>query len=230
MTIAWGGLALVVLRVWAILRMQVMWHRIAPITWPWLAPGIAVMLAPLVTARTAVPAVAIGSPDFVAAAVLELGLGTVIGAVASLPGHALLGGATMQAGLLSSSSRPFVALVSAIAAAAAFGVGVHHAAIEALAQGVSRWPLGSAPPRGALGLATLLEALDALLVLALAFATPVALVIAVVDVVTASVGRTPSSAMLARIVGSLGRTALALVALGASWDADPAAWARACLP
>jgi type III secretory pathway component EscT len=232
-----GPLALVGVRLFAILRMQPLWRAALGAAWIPVAAGLAAVLGVVVVTRPdfAMTIVVASLPEWIALAALEFLLGTVIGALASLPGHALLGAAGVSAGLLRTSPRPFVALTVAIAMTAGLAGGLHHALVEVLTDGFRLLPpglpatwIGGEPDRL---LPALLVALDGMLVLGLCFAAPVLLTMATVRIGLGSValGPAPAHAVVDGLDAWLA-LALALVALGASWAVYPHAWARALLP
>ena len=232
-----GPLALVALRLFAILRMQPLWSAALGAVWIPVAAGLSMVLALVVVTSPGVAPLPDDTslPTWIVLGGLELVLGTVIGAFASLPGHALLGAAATSATLLRTSPRPFVALTVAIAMTAALAAGLHHPLLEVLTDGVRVIPPGR--PEAWLSsahadlLPTLVVALDGLLVLGLCFAAPVLLTVATVRFGLGAIALGPSPARA--VVDGLDAwvaVALALVALGASWAVYPHAWARAMLP
>ncbi len=233
-----GPLALVALRLFAILRMQPLWSAALGAAWIPVAAGLSVVLGLVVVTSAGsapLPDDDTSLPTWIVLGGLELVLGTVIGAFASLPGHALLGAAGTSASLLRTSPRPFVALTVAIAMTAALAAGLHHPLLEVLTDGVRVIPPGR-PATWLSGahadlLPASLVALDGLLVLGLCFAAPVLLTVATVRFGLGAIALGPSPARA--VVDGLDAwvaVALALVALGASWAVYPHAWARAILP
>jgi len=229
---AWLGPALAVIRLWAVLRVQVAWRETLGIAWGWLALGLAVLLAP---ALGAVPVTATGVMDgawlgVVWLGVAEFALGTLLGTVAALAAHALIGATTLQAIALRTSPTTWTALVSTIAASLAFGLGLHHTSLLGLGAMFERWPIG----RPDLWLDPSLWSIDhvgraarELSVLGLALATPVVLVVAVVEWTAACMTAGLSALACGPELAGLGRIVLALVALGAAWSAYPESWGSA---
>jgi type III secretory pathway component EscT len=231
-----GPFALVAVRVFAIVRMQPLWSAALGAAWIPVAAALAGVLGIVVVTDPGFVAPADASlVVWVGLGVLELVLGTVIGALASLPGHALLGAAGASAQLLRTAPRPFVGLTVGISLTAGLTAGLHRPLIEVLTDSFRWLPAGvpspwlSTPPVDLLGL--LLAALDGLLVLGLALVTPALLTTAVARFGVAAMARgpSPSHALSGAFDAWLG-VALALVALGASWAVYPHAWARAMLP
>ena len=84
--------ALAAVRAWACLRVQASWRATIGPSWEWIAATVAVVLAGLAALRGQLPLVAPTSGGaLISALVFELGLGTALGLIASLPGWALVG-------------------------------------------------------------------------------------------------------------------------------------------
>ena len=230
-----AGASLVILRAWAILRAQILWSTAIGRLWWVIAAALALVTAPLGVAASAPASIPTSVVGFALAAVAELLLGTAIGTVASLPGYALVGSATASAKVLRVGSRPFVALTLALVLASSLALGLHRPLLTALAGLGTLLPVGDPAAWVDLlrsgALATLGRGLTALLVLSLAFATPVLLTAVIVDLAVGVVrgGPAPADDTL-RPLQHWARFAAVLVALGASWAAFPAAWGRALQP
>lgn len=226
---------LVATRFWALLRVQVVLREAvgSPALWEAGAAVFATVLAFAVVE----PA----QPEVLTSALLvgflfEFALGSVLGQWASLSGYALLGAAGVSSQLLvpgagGQGGRGLAMLLVVLAAGCALALGLHRPLLAALWWSVELWPPGR-PEQWALtvadGLAELVLAARALVVLALALATPVLLCAALTDVVTRVVGRGPRSVPgLVEALRPWASTALALAALAASWDAYPELWASA---
>lgn len=229
-----GGLlglwALVAIRIFAILRVQPQWRLVIGPWWWAVAAVLALVLAPLAT-HTPLPE--LGLLEWIGLALLELLLGTVLGLLVSLTGHALIGAATasgLALGLRSPSPRAFVSLCVCLVLALGLATGLHRALIGALVASTKLWPPGSPAlwywSEGEV-VAEIIAAAYAMTVLALALATPVLLTAAVADLATRLLGRgSDPAAALSDALRPWLRTAGALIALGASWAAYPEAWVR----
>jgi type III secretory pathway component EscT len=227
-----GPILLVAARLFAILRMQPLWSAALGASFIPVVAALSIVLAVTLAPALAMPTVDVSWPTWIAFAVLEVVLGTIVGALASLPGHALLGASGTSAGLLRTPPRPFIALTVAIAMTAGLAAGLHHPLLGVLTDGFLVLP----PARPDLWLAhdlfpALLVALDGLLVLGLCFAAPVLLTMATVRVGlgTVALGPAPARAIVESLDAWIA-AALALFALGASWAVYPDAWARALVP
>ncbi len=230
-------LALALVRVWSLLRVQASWRALLGRLWEPIAAALALSVAAamLLAGRLAwapTPEHWIAAVELLA---LEFLLGGVIGQLAALPGWALVGAAqtSEQAlGYVDEPDRPgsLRALIVALALASGLGLGLHRPLIAGLWRTVERLPLGEPLAwlpeleRVAVELPTMLVELTTL---ALALATPVLLVHAVVTISIGSLARgpDPAEALLASVVPGL-RFAAALLALGASWSVYGDAWAR----
>lgn len=224
--------ALAAARLWAILWVQVLWRTAVP-AWGLVGAGLAGLVATLVERPGTELPISLG--HLVAAVGLELLLGFAIGLVATLPGYALVGAMSASAVVLRAPPRLLVGLGVAVALATALGIGLHRPLVSALLETFTIFHLGDAPAwvhRTAVsGLASLLRAAHAALVLALALATPVLLTAAIAELMTGLVSRGPGPAHAA--VSPLRpwlRVAGGLVALGASWGAYGHVWAEAVVP
>jgi len=238
--VVWSWAAL---RVWAILRAQVLW-RAAVGPWWWLvAAALSLVLAPAAVGRHVASfdvSVGHGFPGvdpatWILVGILELLVGTVIGLLVTLPGHALVGAAHTSNRLLGLStlgSRGLLQLAVALVLVMALSLDLHHPLLGGLLGVFAVFPVGR--PEMWLGLpseglvTTVAMAAHSMTVLALALVTPVLLGCLVADVVARLLGRGPGAAE--PVAGALRpwlRVALALTALGASWAAYPEAWSRA---
>ena len=227
-----AAVGLAAARAWACLRVQASWRAAIGPSWEWIAAGLAVAIAilALATSRVAGPMPSTLASLGVALG-FELGLGTVLGLVASLPGWALVGASRESEAGLGVSADEGGALTRVIVAgslAAGIGLGLHApllAALLAVFDGFAlaqphQW-LAAASPTAAV------EGLAAMTTLALALATPVLLTRVLVAVCLVSLGREARGAEgLLAVVGPGVRLAAALVALGAAWSAFPEAFAR----
>lgn len=233
-----GSLAtagLVAVRCFAILRAQVLWRTVTGPLWWVLALGLGLALSVGTAAAVPMPIALDTARGWLMAAAAELVLGTLIGIVVSLPGHALLGAAAAQASVLRTRPGPWVGLSAALVTAVALGAGLHHPLLHALTQTHILFPLGD-PERWlelvqTEGLPWLLQALHAMLVLALALATPVLLTAAVVELgLGLAAAAVAPTAPVPGAVRTWAGVAAALIALGASWAAYPLAWGSAVVP
>jgi flagellar biosynthesis protein FliR len=233
-------------RLWALLRLQILWRQILGPLWEPASAVLALVLAPLLAGGGGAEegaTMVVFSADWSVALLLELALGGVMGALASLPGHALLGAvaasgrelglACGREGARSGALRAWTSLSVALVLAVGLASGLHQPLIEALRASAELWPVG-APNRwgpeisdpGVIS-ATIFAAHDMTL-LALALATPVLLSVAVVDLSSRAVGSGPmASGFLLEAMRPWFRLSLALLALGASWAAFPESWGAA---
>lgn len=217
---------LLAVRVFAILRAQVLWRQAVGPLWWVIAAALAVLILPWTS--VSLEGGAVLDPTSVVA---ELLLGTVLGIVASLPGWALHGSAQAMSTVLRVGTPALGGLLVALTLAFAMGMGLHHALLQAAVDTAQAWPLGQpAAWIERADAAVVARAGHALLVLALAFATPVLLVAAVVEVATGLVGRGPAGVTPpVQTTTAWLRAAAALVALGASWQAYGQVWAEAAV-
>jgi flagellar biosynthesis protein FliR len=216
-------------RIVAIAWVQVLWRTAVP-AWGLVAVGLSAVLATLAPPHeVALPSTATA---LLVVAVLEVLLGLVIGLIATLPGYALLGATLASAWALRVPRGPLRSLGVCMALAVALGLGLHRPLVGALVETFVILPLGE--PAVWLqvwveqGFPLVLRGAHAMLVLALALATPVLLTAAVADTVTRLVSRGPGpvSVAFAPLEPWL-RVAAGLLALGASWAAYGHVWARA---
>ena len=127
---------------------------------------------------------ALGVYEWVGLALLEFGLGTVLGMIVSFPGHAVLGAAqvTSFAALQGPRQKTVAALVVLMAACLGWALSLHHALLHAVLELAQRFPVADV---GAWSLAVsgdgLARLIHGLCLLALALATPVLLTAAVID-------------------------------------------------
>lgn len=214
-------------RVFAILRAQVLWRQaIGP--WWWI---VAAGLSGVVVLGAADG----GGPGLATVGVLdvafELLLGTVLGIVASLPGWALVGAGAASGALLPAARSTLAGLFVALVLAIAMALHLHHALLSAALDTAVVWPLGE--PRAWIAAADpihLARAAHAMLVLALALATPVLLVAAAVELALRIAGRGPAGSEPPAAAASVFlRSGAALVALGAAWQAYGRVWAEAAV-
>ena len=160
---------------------------------------------------------------------LELGIGSLLGLLASLPAYALLGAGAGAAVVLRAAPKPLVALTVSIVLATALTLGLHQPLLAAATDTFVWLPLAE-PWSAGLTPSTLATAAHTMLLLALALVTPVLLAGATVEIAARLIGRGPGSATGATAVVPWLRLAAALVALGASWSAYAPAWTRALMP
>lgn len=222
-------------RVWALLRVQPSWQRALGRQWQWQALLVAGPIALILATRSSPSA----PPELESLAVLvlalafELLLGTVLGMLAALPGHALVGASDqMSARLGLDASQPSLARV-VVMASLAFGLGLGlHAPLLAGLVGVGEsLPLGRPEawlaPLLDLDVALVVDAAIRMTALALALATPVLLTEMLASLALATLVRAEACAdVLAEVLGPGLRFASALLALGAAWSAYPEAFAR----
>lgn len=225
-----SGLALVgwgALRLFALLRAQTLLRAAIGPVWEGVAAAVALAVA-LVLLPTTGEAVALGR--WLTIGLCEFLLGSVLGALLSMPGVALLGAAGQSASSLHAPRARAVALLLTVACVSGgLLAGVHRPLLLALRDSLSLWPVG-APTLWLPALPGLLTwtiaAAHTGLVLALTLATPVLLTTATLDL-----GLRLASRGVATPVGEALRpwvcSAAALLALGAAWAAYPAAWLRA---
>jgi flagellar biosynthesis protein FliR len=164
----------------------------------------------------------------------ELVVGTLLGALVSLPGYAVLGAGSTVALVTRSGAAPVTGLAVAVTTMAALALALHRPLLLGLVGSFEALPLGEPMTilgTGANALQSLGRALQVVTVLALALATPVLLTAMVVDVGLALLGRGPEAIVPAtEAMRAWARSALALIALGASWAAYAEAWSRAAMP
>lgn len=223
---------LLAIRAYALLLMQSAWWSAAGRAWAWVALVVASGWA-LGSAASGNPRVdSFDASWMVPAIVSEALLGAVLGGVATLPGHALLGAARQQATTLGVRAAPWRTLSAASAAALALHLGLHRPAIAGLGALDRRFPVGqpelwSLPANSVEGL---IGAASSLLVVGLALATPVLLVAAVVALVLGALGtpRGDGAAVGAAAAGL--RVCGALAALAAAWATYPEIWAQGVIP
>jgi hypothetical protein len=226
-----GGLALLgwsALRMFGVLRMQVMWRSAVGPMWEAISITLAICMALVLWPTSPIESVPLSR--WLAIAACELLLGSVLGGLLSLPGAALLGAVDHGAAVLQQPrSRGLPLLLTIACLAGGLLAGVHRPLLLALRELSTVWPVG-APARWLPGLDTLgaplVPAAHACLVLALTFATPVLLTAATLDLglrlAARGVAVAPVEAVRPWLVA-----AAAMVALGAAWAAYPEAWQRA---
>lgn len=221
-----AGVGWLALRYFGLLRAQVLWREALGTTWEAVAAGLAVCLA-----IVGAPDVEFGLGAWATIAVCEFLLGSVTGALLSLPGQALLGAAGQSAAMLlhGGSGRGTVRVLVVACLVGGLAADLHHPLLVSLQQHAAVWPVGEParwwPAAAGLG-AQVVGAAHACLGLAFTLATPVLLAVAVLDLTlrltTRGVATAPGEALRPWLA-----TAAALVALGASWAAYPEAWQRA---
>lgn len=230
----WMALALA-LRIWAVLRVQVVWRQSCGRAWWWLAPALATVLATSLLFSGTLDAATVprGLPRL-AWMVAEFGLGTAMGWIVALPGWAAWGAAGLNAErfrLVDGMAARRLLLLLPVAAG--WSLGVHHLLIESLAGTFEAWPVGHVETWPVVASAdALFERLPKLAaelsLLALTFATPVLLTEAVVRT-TLNVAAAPDPRAWLNSEGLRlwWVSAMGLIALGSAWLAYPQSWGRA---
>ena len=212
-------------RLWAMLRVQPTWRLLVGPWWEAVAAGLGAVLAlGLPGPEASASWVAVG-----ALVAIELGVGTVIGLLASLPAYGLLGAAGGAAMVTGALPKPMLALSAAIVCATGLALGIHQPLIAAARETVALVPLGD-PLAASLSAATIAGAAHTMLLLALALITPALLAGVVMELAARIVGRGPGAASAVADVAPWLRMAAALVGLGASWSAYSEAWVATLLP
>jgi hypothetical protein len=218
--VPWG---LVAVRLWAILRAQILWRSAVGPAWSLAAVVLAFAIAGTVTG----PAEWQPAVDWRVAALAEFALGTTIGLLVSLPGYALLGGMSAVALLVRTQPSAFVGLALVFVLALGMALELHRPLLLAAAGSFDVFALGN--PRAwsaaleADGVAWLAEGAHTFALLSIVFATP-ALLFAAVCELAVRLATQPLEELegLAPWV----RSAAALVALGCSWVAYAHTWAE----
>ncbi|MEZ4450762.1 MAG: hypothetical protein R3B09_14870 [Nannocystaceae bacterium] len=220
-------------RLFALLGLQVVWQRQLGELW-WAVSGtLALSLAGALTLAAPPIGEAAASIDvdvWIRGAAMEATFGGVLGLLAALPGVALLGAAgESPRGLGLGRRSPVEPMILAMVLASSLGLGLHRPLLLGLRELALAHPAG-APFDGALlvellerGGVALVAALDRLLVVGLALATPVLLTRAVVELGAALCGAPEGQGEL-RPLWRWVAVGAALCALGASWAAYPEAW------
>lgn len=229
--VALAGTGLLGLRLWALLRQQVLWREVCGPVWEVCALGLAGLVAlGLGTTHEFAYAMSFDLVDWVWLALFEVVFGTVVGALVSLPGHAVLGALEASGAALGTPTATGWRLLGCcVTGLCGLSLGVHRPLLAALVDLQAYWPVGhpqSWLTFSGLGGEVITKAHHGLL-LSLALATPVLLCAAVFDL---------SQRLLARGSGPWQASmealrpwlmwASAVVALAASWAAYPGAWAR----
>ncbi|MEE9384228.1 MAG: hypothetical protein V3V08_12555 [Nannocystaceae bacterium] len=230
------------LRLWGVAQTQVLWHVAVGPVWWFVAPALAISLGfgwALGLGVAPVDLLASVEPDLMpwetllGVGLLEVLLGSLLGLLAGLPGTALLGSAAHGASLFGLGGRAssWSALVTLTVLVAAFALDLHRPWLAAAHDVLVTWQVGAPstwmiadPTRAWQSIAAMARTC---LFLALAWATPLMLAGAIVDIATRLLARGMHPA--AAFVGALRpwfRLALGLVALAASWSAVPEAWSR----
>ncbi|WAS99548.1 flagellar biosynthetic protein FliR [Nannocystis punicea] len=217
---AWAWLTL---RLFAILRAQTIWRAAAGGMWWAIVGALAAVLAGAWTEGRIAP---VAWPSWLLAAGFELLLGSVLGALVSLPGEAALGAARRSGLALGlGEARAFAALQLALVGSLAFVVGLHRPLLAGLRACASRWPVGEPGAwRLELDVAAASAAAHDATVLALGLATPVLLTTAVVELALAFAARSGPVAALAAASRPWLVAVAALTALAAAWAVHPEAW------
>lgn len=219
---AWGAL-----RLYGLLRQQTLWRVAVGPTWEVVAAVLSGCAAVVVMPAEVDAAMTLSGWLLIAAC--EFLLGSVVGVLISLPGHALLAATGQSGECLNVQRGGLVALLAIACLAGGLAVGLHHPLLVGLQQQLTQWSLGE-PARWWPALAGLdarvIVAANGYLVLAFTLATPVLLSVAVVDLTLRLTSRGVASAPGDALRPWLASTA-ALVALGGAWAAYPEAWQRA---
>ncbi|GEM_PF-1642775 len=248
-TLDWPALALgwsmAVVRIWAILRVQVLWRRAIGPVWELVAPAAALGLGFLCvpggsTLGARISQIPMSSlagltgVDMWIALGFEAALGTAMGLLTSLPGHALMGAGTESSKRIglgaADGSSGFVTLFASLGLLAGLLMSAHQPALLGLRESVQIFPLGlpaqwlhwgTAEVVGELGMAA-----HAVLSLAFALATPVLLVSAVAETFTRLLSGGPVAMVaIGETILPWARLTLALAGLVASWATFPGSWA-----
>ncbi len=233
MTASFGLAALVAIRLWALLRQQVLWREVCGPVWEACAAAFGLLVALGLPAESNFIAVTWSWPDVLWLAGWEFVFGTVLGALVSLPGHAVLGALQASGQTLGiSPAAAFRLWGSCMAALCGVALGLHRPLLVAVLDLQAIWPVGQA---SAWLDASLVDNLYAEVVLAgshalllsLSLATPVLLCAAVFDLTQRLVSRGAGPWLWA---GESLRVwlvwATSLLALAASWAAYPGTWGR----
>lgn len=214
------------LRLFGLLRQQTLWRVAVGPAWEVVAAVLAGLVAVVATSAGADRVVTL--PTWLLVAVCEFLLGSVVGILVSLPGHALLAAAGQSGESLNVPRSGLVVVFAVTCLAGGLAVGIHHPLLLGLQQQLTQWPLGE-PARWWPALdgidARVIAAAQGYLALAFTLATPVLLSVAVVDLTLRLTIRGVASAPGDALRPWLATTA-ALVALGAAWAAYPEAWQR----
>jgi len=225
-----GGIAVLgwgALRLFGLLRMQVLWRAALGPLWEGVSAALALLLASVLLTHPGEP---VELASWLVIGLCEFLLGSVIGGLVSVPGAAFLGAAQQSAAALQVPRGPGLPMLLAIACVSGGLVAdLHSPLLVALRELLLLWPVG-APARWLPGLAELApwvaESAHAGLILALTFATPVLLTTATLDLGLRLTTRGAAAPLLEALRAWL-VAAAALVALGAAWAAYPGAWLRA---
>ena len=220
--VGWGAV-----RLFGLLRAQTLLRGAFGPVWEGVAAVLALTVALVLLPTTGEP---VALARWLTIGLCEFLLGSVMGALLSIPGVALLGAAGQSAASLQAPRARAVPLALVMACVSAgLLAGIHRPLLLALRDSLMLWPVG-APAQWLPALPGLLTwtiaAAHTGLVLALTLATPVLLTTATLDLGLRLASRgvaAPMGEALRPWVGS----AAALVALGAAWAAYPAAWLRA---
>jgi len=225
-----GGLAALgwgALRLFGLLRMQVLWRSALGPVWEGVSAALALLIASVLLTR---PGESVAPGTWLVIGLCEFLLGSVIGGLVSLPGAALLGAAQQSAGALQvPRSRGLPLLLAIACVSGGLLADLHRPLLVAARELLMLWPVG-APDRWLPGMAALppwiLDSAHTGLVLALTFATPVLLTTATLDLGLRLTARGVAVPMMETLRPWL-VAAAALIALGAAWAAYPKAWSRA---
>lgn len=229
----WVPWLLAGLRVWAILRAQILWRTAVGPWWPVVAVAIAAVLVPAIEVTATFPAI---PSAWLIAAVAEFSLGTLLGIVIALPGHALVGAGMTAAVINRASMGSLVFLFASVAGGLALELALHRPLLLGLASTFEWFELGRpslwlfelTTGGASLGLPDLVTALHGFVMLLLTMVTPLLMTAAVAEIGLGIIGGGPAPASAtSEGLRVWARTAGALIALGASWAAYGEIWARA---
>lgn len=218
----WGAL-----RLFGLLRMQVLWRGALGPVWEGVSAALALLLAAVLLTSPGEP---VALATWLSIGLCEFLLGSVLGGLVSLPGAALLGAAQQSAATLQMPRERGLPLLLAIACVSGGLIAdLHRPLLVALRELLLLWPIG-APARWLPDLVALPPWLagsaHAGLILALTFATPVLLTTATLDLGLRLTTRGAAGPLLETLRPWL-VAAAASIALGAAWSAYPGAWLRA---
>ncbi|MCA9692605.1 MAG: hypothetical protein KC636_23600, partial [Myxococcales bacterium] len=222
--------SLAAVRLWALLRVQAGLAAAAGWVWEPCAAALAGLLACAVAWGPALPLSELAATDWLALALAEFALGSLIGVVVSLPGQALVGAADVSAALLGQRGPGGTRrLIVAIAVATGLSLGLHRPLVAALLAIFTPWPLGQPmlwiADGGVEWTWAIGQAMHAFTILALALATPALLTAAISELTLAAVGAgARGPAAIVEVLRPWIRTAAVVIALVASVTAYPHLW------
>jgi flagellar biosynthesis protein FliR len=216
----------VAVRLGALLAAHGAWIRLLGPLWFPVGGALALCFGASVALNGAVDVGAVSATQWLWGALREALSGGLLGLVVALPGYALLGAAATSANTLGGARLAALeVLIVAVVLALLFEAGGHRPLLGGLSAAARAWPAGEAALSRSLTTSELAGWAAGLLGLALALATPVLLVSAVLDLALRLVerpGSEPVAALRPWVVA-----AAASLALAASWEGYAAAWLRA---